>query len=489
MGHKTGRNDPCPCGSGNKYKKCCMKTEISSNSNIVEVDFKWHRLRKLEGTVIDNHLVPYVTQELPEDVVKRALADCFPEDLPEEVDERILLDHFFQPWLLFNWVPSHDFGLKRFDGQKTIAHNYLKAHGSRLNRQETLFIEAMDQSYYSFYSVMQVEMEKSLLVKDILLGTMHTLKERQGTDQLERGDIIFTRILTLDEQSISIGMAPFIIPATYQVDLLDFRKWLIKENKKKSLTPKNLRDTFDETVLGYFFDIMKILFSRPVPTMLNTDNEFLQFSKSYFKLKIGPEEALNFLLPLTLEDGPDEFLQEAKKDKLGKIKRMEIPWLEKGNKKHTIWDNTVLGYITLEPGRLILETNSQERSQRGAELLKRYLGEAISFQQTLIETFEQKMKSLPIANPKKDEGSQKLLESPEIQEHFKVMAKEHWENWFDEKIPMLKNKTPREAAKTKDGKERLEALLLLYERRDLEVGDNLFKADIDYLRRELGLTP
>lgn len=20
---KTGRNEPCPCGSGNKYKKCC----------------------------------------------------------------------------------------------------------------------------------------------------------------------------------------------------------------------------------------------------------------------------------------------------------------------------------------------------------------------------------------------------------------------------------------------------------------------------------
>lgn len=24
MAHKTGRNDPCPCGSGKKYKKCCM---------------------------------------------------------------------------------------------------------------------------------------------------------------------------------------------------------------------------------------------------------------------------------------------------------------------------------------------------------------------------------------------------------------------------------------------------------------------------------
>lgn len=22
---KVGRNDPCPCGSGQKYKKCCLK--------------------------------------------------------------------------------------------------------------------------------------------------------------------------------------------------------------------------------------------------------------------------------------------------------------------------------------------------------------------------------------------------------------------------------------------------------------------------------
>ncbi|HPR90006.1 MAG TPA: SEC-C metal-binding domain-containing protein, partial [Synergistaceae bacterium] len=24
-GPKTGRNDPCPCGSGKKYKHCCGK--------------------------------------------------------------------------------------------------------------------------------------------------------------------------------------------------------------------------------------------------------------------------------------------------------------------------------------------------------------------------------------------------------------------------------------------------------------------------------
>ena len=25
MGPKVGRNDPCPCGSGKKYKSCCMR--------------------------------------------------------------------------------------------------------------------------------------------------------------------------------------------------------------------------------------------------------------------------------------------------------------------------------------------------------------------------------------------------------------------------------------------------------------------------------
>lgn len=26
-GPKAGRNDPCPCGSGKKYKKCCLDGE------------------------------------------------------------------------------------------------------------------------------------------------------------------------------------------------------------------------------------------------------------------------------------------------------------------------------------------------------------------------------------------------------------------------------------------------------------------------------
>ncbi len=31
-GERVGRNDPCPCGSGKKFKNCCMRKGVSSSS-------------------------------------------------------------------------------------------------------------------------------------------------------------------------------------------------------------------------------------------------------------------------------------------------------------------------------------------------------------------------------------------------------------------------------------------------------------------------
>src|SRR3954471_9257994 len=35
----TGRNDPCPCGSGRKYKKCCLETQESAGRADPDDDF------------------------------------------------------------------------------------------------------------------------------------------------------------------------------------------------------------------------------------------------------------------------------------------------------------------------------------------------------------------------------------------------------------------------------------------------------------------
>jgi hypothetical protein len=32
MDHRLSRNDPCPCGSGKKYKNCCRRKEVEAQS-------------------------------------------------------------------------------------------------------------------------------------------------------------------------------------------------------------------------------------------------------------------------------------------------------------------------------------------------------------------------------------------------------------------------------------------------------------------------
>ena len=50
QGKKTGRNQPCPCGSGKKYKKCCeRKDDPAVKSNLIEVDFSRNRKKQRQS--------------------------------------------------------------------------------------------------------------------------------------------------------------------------------------------------------------------------------------------------------------------------------------------------------------------------------------------------------------------------------------------------------------------------------------------------------
>ena len=42
---QLGRNDPCPCGSGLKYKKCCLGKEIASRDDVRQTYFRDYRIR------------------------------------------------------------------------------------------------------------------------------------------------------------------------------------------------------------------------------------------------------------------------------------------------------------------------------------------------------------------------------------------------------------------------------------------------------------
>lgn len=50
---KVGRNDPCPCGSGLKYKKCCLVNNTSASKNLKQEYLRKHNIRLKESADIE----------------------------------------------------------------------------------------------------------------------------------------------------------------------------------------------------------------------------------------------------------------------------------------------------------------------------------------------------------------------------------------------------------------------------------------------------
>ena len=75
-----------------------------------------------------------------------------------------------------------------------------------------------------------------------------------------------------------------------------------------------------------------------------------------------------------------------------------------------------------------------------------------------------------------------LNDSPEARRLLKEAADKHWSGWLDTSLPALKDETPRQAAKTEKGRERLEALLWQFEQQKT---GKPFDPDLNALRRQL----
>jgi len=69
---KVGRNDPCPCGSGKKYKKCCLPKAEGAPEN-----------RKPEGPDqrLRQRLMTYTETSIPQADMHRAMGEFFGIDL------------------------------------------------------------------------------------------------------------------------------------------------------------------------------------------------------------------------------------------------------------------------------------------------------------------------------------------------------------------------------------------------------------------------
>ena len=198
---KPGRNDPCPCGSGKKYKKCCLAKTTATLSS-----FTWQKMRRTEGELVDiliTHAQKYYGLD--------ALPDAWGEfmswkdiDVPEDPEPDF--ETIFLPWFLYNWIPDNaEITADLHLPEMPIATHYLKKMEARIDSFVRRFIEETCSQPFSFFLITDIDPGKKLFLKDLLLQQEITALERTASITELKGCILFGRIITLDGNSIMLG--------------------------------------------------------------------------------------------------------------------------------------------------------------------------------------------------------------------------------------------------------------------------------------------
>jgi hypothetical protein len=479
---KIGRNAPCPCGSGKKYKKCCLNKENVSS------DLLHRRLGEAHDRLV-HALMRYGYKIYGESALGFAL-DEFMGWPDEGLTDENLTDHepLFYPWFLFNWMYEPDPDLPQLNGpeEMTIAELYAADKKNRINHLEAQIIEATVHQPYSFYEIKEVRPGEGYMLKDIFRGTIANVTEKKGSENARRGQILFGRVVQIDTVAMLIGCGTILIPPKLKPELIRLRQRLAEVDDPIDFD--TLYD-YDIEIRELYFDIYSTLM-RP-PELQNTDGEPLRFHTIHYEID-EPGLAFERLKNLSATVGEAELMESANLDESGRIVRAEIPWSRKGPKKTPALENTILGRLLIENRRVKIEVNSARRAENIRKEVEKRLGRHARYITTEIQSPDAMLEAIQNQEGEvtgTDAEHNELMQIPQVRDQVEKVMLAHWANWVEEKIPALGHLTPRQAVRTPDGRESVEALL-----RDAEIhaasNEHMRDAEADAIagvRRRLGL--
>lgn len=483
---KIGRNDPCPCGSGKKYKQCCLKTEQTTGGE----DFLWHRIRRaIEGS--PTQLLDFADSHFG----RQALLEAWKEFMPWE-DEPFTpsTPHMpiFIPWFFYDWRPdplNTTVKHEALDG-RTLARAYLDKKGKYLDPLRIRYLEQCCTAPFSFYDVISVRLGNGFVLRDIFTGEEIDVTEHSGSRQTQVGDIMFAKVVRIDQVAMLEACSPVMFPPMEKGAILDLRKHI--RSRKLPITPELLKE-YDLEMLDLYLDISDRLLNPSMPQLQNTDGDPMLFHKLIYDLACPAREALDTLRQLNLTDNDESMLTEAEFNPSGELHKIEFSWEKPGNKRHKNWSNTILGHLRIEGSTLTAEVNSEQRAQEFKAIMAELLPGKTRYKTTVIESPQamlarSKKEGLSPQARRREQEAEDLNALPEVQAHMAEMMRQHYRDWPNQKLPALKGKTPLQAIKTRDGKEMVAALLMDFERGGKRTTPPLDPAIIAELRERLGLS-
>jgi hypothetical protein len=474
----TGRNDPCPCGSGRKFKHCCLRARDADDAARM-------RLRTAEGVLVPA-LFAYAAEEFGDEFFDEAWEEFFLWDaVPDDIDNSREFGTTFDPFFVFSFVPdAAETDLPPGWPTEPVAMHFLHHEVESCPDFHREFIEQACRSHPSFLVVESTAPGRSIDLKDILTGRRFHVLEQSASRMLRAGDLTFTRVVTAGGASIMIGAAPWVIPPAWHLPVIELRDQLCP---RRLMTLVGL-STYDIEIRQLYHQIIDAIVNPRLPTLQNTDGDPIEMTTITYDLSVAAAEAFDRLRPLATLRG-ETHVDGERWNAAGAIEAAVLTWIKAGNRQHKDWDNTTLGTLRLDGAHLVIEVNSARRRERIAKEISKRFGSTATLVETKTTDIVKELQDRRARRGETDEPTTLSPEperTPEIQALEAALMQKHWDAWIDTKVPALGNRTPRQAAKTAKGRERLAALLSDFAR-SAEQRPSVFQPDLDDLRRRLGL--
>jgi hypothetical protein len=482
---EPGRNDPCPCGSGRKYKQCCLQAQIG----VLETPeaLAWRRIRRTLDELQSGTTTPLAV-----------LTRTHPAAVDEGWSEFAGIEEPFNPntphlgvftsWLLYRWspVPGTGAAVNAALAGRVPIELYLEHVRQRIDPAARRYMEAGLRASFSFHEAQRCDPGRGFEARDLFTGRERYVMERGAAQNMRTGDIVFGLIVDVDGISMLECAGPCHIPPIRKIEIMNFRKELLRD--KAQCTPEELND-WDFELIDLYVEITEQLLNPRLPELRNTDGQVLEMHRLAYSID-SPEAVLRALADLDLGHTPDELLAGAERTTRGGIKRVSWTWQKAGNAMHESWTDTVLGQLEIQGRKLSAEVNSASRALELRGIIESRLGGQVRFRADTIQSIERMLAEGGQHGPADaavERQAAELAEHPELRAALQEMMARHFESWVSESIPALEGLTPLEAVRDPEGREKVLALVIDAERHARKMNPPVDEAVLQRLRSRLGL--
>lgn len=380
------RNDPCPCGSGKKFKRCHLGAEPPSGPGQ-----SWHeRDHRLIDTLVD-----FTRRRFSAAAMKRMGPETFGAREPQV--------GLVGPLASYEWP---------VDGKPVVAH-FLEQSGSSLDAADRQWLEAQLSSRLGAWEVLRVDRGEGLDLHNLLTGERKYVREKKGAEVLVARDVMLARVVDAPDMSVLGGSHLSPLPPREADAVVQRMKVAAVEPGWQSAV--RLLELWDEAVSQRALELAS-------PTRVrNTDGHDAVILEDEFALKRGSlPSALARVMAL---EGAELSGEDAR--------GAHITFIREGNPVHADWKNTVIGSVRLTKTKLVLSANSRER----ADALKQRVSAALGELATHRKRVEQELPAMRGGHDLSIDSQ--ALASPSMAHVYR--------GWLDAATPVLGGRTPREA--------------------------------------------